>query len=299
MSKIGACLWLNGQAEEAAAFYTHIFPNSRITGTTHYTEVGREFHGHEPGSVMTVEYEIDGFSFTALNGGPDFSLNPAISFFVRSESADEVNRLWSELAAGGTVHMPLDTYPFSERYGWIEDRFGVSWQLIVWPDPVTQRIVPSLLFVGAVCGKAEEAILSYVSSFKNASFSEVARYGTGQEPDTAGSVMYGEFQLEGQTFVAMDSAQEHAFKFNEAVSLIIDATDQDEIDTYWDALSAVPEAEQCGWLKDRYGVSWQVFPNSEMNRILTGSNEDRKKRALEALFRMKKIDLAALRQAMA
>lgn len=294
MSKIGACLWLDTQAVEAAEFYTTLFPNSRITGTTHYTEAGQEFHGHEPGAVMTVEYEIDGFAFSALNGGPYFSLNPSISFFVRCESADEVNRLWNELAVDGTVHMPLDTYPFSERYGWIQDRFGVSYQLVVSSAPVTQRIVPSLLFVGAVCGKAEEAMLYYVSSFKNASLGELARYGAGQEPEIAGSVMYGEFQLEGQSFVAMDSAQDHHFNFSEAVSLIIDATNQDEIDTYWNALSAVPEAEQCGWLKDRYGVSWQVFPNAEMNRVLTGDDELRKRRALEALFQMKKIDLAAL-----
>lgn len=299
MSKISACLWLDKQAEEAAAFYTRIFPNSRITGTTRYTEAGRELHGQEPGSTMTVMFEVDGFSFTALNGGPNFTINPSISFFVRCENAAEVERLWQELSREGKVLMPLDSYFFSERYGWIQDRFGVSWQLILAPESLAPRIVPSLLFVGEVCGKAEEAMNYYASVFADSSVGEIARYGTGQEPDTEGTVMYGEFRLEGQTFAAMDSAHEHKFGFNEGVSLLVDVQSQEEIDRYWTALSAVPEAEQCGWLKDRYGVSWQIFPDTEMNKLLQDGDEAKAKRSLEAMFTMKKIDLEGLRRAAA
>ncbi|WP_321992439.1 VOC family protein [Marispirochaeta aestuarii] len=299
MSKISACIWLDTQAEEAAAFYTSIFPNSRITGTTHYTEAGKELHGKEPGSVMTVLFEAGGFSFTALNGGPYFALNPSISFFVRCENAAEVDRLWKELSTGGTVLMALDSYFFSERYGWIQDRFGVSWQLILAPESLEPRIVPSLLFVRDVCGKAEEAMNFYTSVFRRASMGEIARYGTGQEPDAADSVMYGEFSLEGRKFAAMDSAQEHTFGFNEGVSLLVDAQSQEEIDHYWKALSAVPESEQCGWLKDRYGISWQIFPDTEMNRLLQDGDEVKSTRTLEAMFTMKKIDLEGLRRAAA
>ncbi|MFA7567194.1 MAG: VOC family protein, partial [Alkalispirochaeta sp.] len=294
--KISACLWFNDQAEEAAAFYTSIFPNSRITGTTTYTEVGQDQHGRQPGSVMTVTFEIDGFGFTALNGGPHFTLNPSISFFVHCETIEETDRLWQELSRDGAVLMPLDAYPFSERYGWVQDRFGVSWQVIVSPAAATHRIVPSFLFVGDVCGKAEEAMRYYASVFSNASVGDIARYGAEHAPNREGTVMYGEFQMEGQPFVAMDSADEHAFSFNEAISLIVDATSQEEIDSYWRALSAVPDAEQCGWLKDRYGVSWQIFPETEMNRILQSADDAQKNRTLEAMFQMKKIDLAALRR---
>lgn len=279
---------------DAAKFYTEIFPNSHISATTRFTEVGQEFHGQDPGSIMTVEYTIDGFSFSALNGGSHFTPNPSISFFVRCENADEVNRLWKKLSPGGSVLMPLDSYPFNERYGWIQDRFGVSYQLITAPSAAGQRISPCLLFTGEVCGKAEEAIDFYTSVFTNSAAGEITRYGAGQEPDAEGTVMHGEFQLEGQACIAMDSALNHDFSFNEGISLIVDAETQPEIDRYWNALSAVPEAEQCGWLKDRFGVSWQILPNSEMNRVLASDNEEAKKRVLEAMFRMKKIDIAGL-----
>lgn len=299
MPKISACVWLNDVAEEAAVFYTSIFPNSRIVTTTRYSEVGREFHGHEPGSVMTVVFEVDGFRFTALNGGAAFPLNPSISFFVHCESVDMVNRLWGELSRDGTALMPLDTYPFSERYGWIQDRFGVSWQLILSPTSdgtPNERIVPSFLFVGDLCGKAEEAMHHYTSVFPGSGVGDITRYGTGYASENPDSVMYGEFFLSGRKFTAMDSGDDHNFSFNEAVSLVVDAATQDEIDSYWDALSAVPAAEQCGWLKDRYGVSWQIFPETEMERILSDADGARRDRVMAAMFQMKKIDIEALRR---
>ncbi|AFG36501.1 VOC family protein [Spirochaeta africana] len=295
MSKIGACIWLDGQsAVEAAELYTRIFPDSRITATTHYTEVGQELHGQKPGAVMTVEYEIDGFSFSALNGGAAFTPNPSISFFVRCENAVEVDRLWAELSPGGTALMPLDSYTFNERYGWIQDKFGVSYQLIVDPPAPGQRISPSLLFVGDVCGKAEEAMQFYTSVFADSALGEIARYSAGQEPDAEGTVMHGQFRLEGQQCIAMDSALQHDFGFTEGISLIVDVESQQELDRYWNELSAVPEAEMCGWLKDRFGVSWQILPNSAMNQVLVSDDEAAKRRLLAAMFHMKKIDIAGL-----
>ncbi len=299
MGKISACIWLNDVAEEAAAFYTTIFPNSRITATTHYSEVGREFHGHSPGSVMSVVFEVDGFRFTALNGGAVFAPNPSISFFVHCETVEMVHQLWESLSRDGSALMPLDSYPFSERYGWVQDRFGVSWQLILASTPEEARkarIVPSFLFVGDICGKAEEAMNYYASVFPGSRVGDIARYGDGFGVEQADSVMYGEFFLSGQKLTAMDSADDHAFSFTEGVSLIVDATTQEEIDSYWNALSAVPDAEQCGWLKDRYGVSWQIFPETEMERIMNDADAARRDRVLEAMFRMKKIDLDALRR---
>lgn len=295
MSKISACIWMNeAGTQEAPAFYTGIFPNSEITATTRYTEVGQNIHGHSPGEVMTIEYEIDGFSFCALNGGDDFKPNPSISFFVRCNDAAEVDRLWAALQPGGTALMPLDSYPFNERYGWIRDRFGVSYQLIVSPYSDGQRISPCLLFTGDVCGKAEEAMNLYTGIFPDSRIGDVARYESGQEPDVEGTVMHGEFQIAGQPFVAMDSAQDHRFSFTEGVSLIVDTEDQHQIDRYWNALSAVPDSEICGWLKDRFGVSWQIVPNSQMNQVLTGTDEHAKQHLFERLFEMSKITMSDL-----
>ena len=119
-SKIVPCLWFDNQGEEAAKFYTSIFKGSKINKITHYTEAGREVHGRKPGSVMTVAFELGGQPFTALNGGPQFKFNEAISFQVNCETQDEIDHFWSKLSEGGQ----------EGPCGWLKDRFGVSWQII-------------------------------------------------------------------------------------------------------------------------------------------------------------------------
>ena len=296
MSGISACIWLDDQAEAAAGFYSATFPGARTTTTIRYPDAGREIHGGDPGSGLTVDIDIDGFSMTFLNGGPHFRPNPSISFFYHCETAEEVDRLWATLAPGGRTHMELGAYPWSERYGWVSDRYGVSWQIIVDPD-ASDRVVPSLLFVGDRCGRAEDAMRHYTEVFRDAAIGEIYRYEPGQEPEREGTVMHGQFRLEGQPFVAADSAADHDFAFSEGVSLVVDASTQADIDHYWESLSAVPESEQCGWLKDRYGVSWQIYPVTEMNEILSLSDRAAANRAMDAMLAMKKIDLAALRTA--
>jgi predicted 3-demethylubiquinone-9 3-methyltransferase (glyoxalase superfamily) len=115
------------------------------------------------------------------------------------------------------------------------------------------------------------------------------------EPDKGGTLMFGDFTIENQWVAAMDSAQGHEFNFNEAVSFMVNCKDQKEIDYFWEKLSAVPEAEQCGWVKDQYGVSWQILP-AEMNELYSGDAE-KSKRAMEAMLQMKKLDIAELKQA--
>ena len=162
---------------------------------------------------------------------------------------------------------------FSERYAWVKDRFGVSWQIGYFGNQTPQPITPTLLFVGDVCGKAEEAMRFYTSVFKDANMRDITRYGAGDTPEVEGTVMYGEFTLQGQVFVAMDSAQMHDFTFTEAISLLVRCEDQAEVDYFWDALSAVPEAEACGWLKDKYGVSWQIVPQEMIAMMESGDPE--------------------------
>ena len=194
--------------------------------------------------------------------------------------------------------MPIDKYPFSERYGWIQDKYGLSWQLILSNPEGEERpfIVPSLMFVGAVGGKTEEAIDFYVSVFRNAKRGIVARYGKGQEPDKEGTIMFADFMIENQWFAAMDSAHEHEFAFNEAISFMVSCNTQEEIDYYWEKLSAVPEAEQCGWLKDKYGLSWQIVPTI-MSEMLENGSREQIDRLTQAFLPMKKFDIAELQEA--
>ena len=119
--KIAPCLWFDAQAEEAATFYTSIFPNSKVVAVTRYGEVGHEIHGRPAGSVMTVEFELGGHTFTALNGGPVFKFNEAISFQVMCDTQEEVDYFWEKLSAGGD--------PKAQQCGWLKDKFGVSWQV--------------------------------------------------------------------------------------------------------------------------------------------------------------------------
>lgn len=194
--------------------------------------------------------------------------------------------------------MPLDIYPFSKRYGWVEDKYGISWQLILSNPDGEERpfIVPSFMFTGNVCGKADEALDFYTSIFSDAKRHVTVRYPKGMAPDEEGSVMFADFMIENRWFAAMDSARMHDLVFNEAISFIISCKKQKDIDYYWEKLSAVPEAEQCGWLKDKYGISWQVVPSRLWEMMQKGTPEQIS-RVTQAFLKMKKFNVKALKQA--
>ncbi|WP_129113586.1 VOC family protein [Halegenticoccus tardaugens] len=297
MQKITPNLWFDGNAGDAVERYTNIFDDARIGDSTRYDAASTAASGQPEDSVMTVEFELEGQSFVALNGGPQFQFTPAISFVVNCPTTDEVDELWSELSEGGEELMPLDSYPFSDRYGWTTDEFGVSWQ-VIHADYISERkIVPSLMFVGERCGQAEEAIDFYTSVFDDSAVGDIARYGPGQEPDEEGTVMFADFTLCGQHFAAMDSAQDHDFDFTEAISFIVDCADQVEVDYYWEELTAEDGEEgQCAWLKDKYGVSWQVVP-SVLPELLQDEDAEKAGRVTEAMLQMRKIDIDALEEA--
>lgn len=156
-----------------------------------------------------------------------------------------------------------------------------------------QKITPHLWFDT----QAEEAANFYVSVFKDAKLGAVSRYSqAGQDIHKmpVGSVMTVQFEIEGQTFLALNGGP--IFHFNEAISFMVNCETQEEIDYYWDKLSAVPEAEQCGWLKDKFGVSWQVVPTG-MAEMLSNPDSDKTQRAMAAFMQMKKIDIEQLQQA--
>lgn len=209
-----------------------------------------------------------------------------------------LNEVWNKLSDGGTPLMPLGRYPFSEWYGWIQDKYGFTWQLMLTNPEGEPRpaIVPSLMFTGDNCGKAEEAREFYLSVFRNAKPGTIVKYGPGQEPDREGTVMFTDFMLEDTWFTAMDSAHAHGFGFTEAISFMVNCDTQEEIDYYWESLSAVPEAEQCGWLKDRYSLSWQITPSALDNMLTQGTLEQRQ-RVTQAFLKMKKFNLEELQRA--
>jgi predicted 3-demethylubiquinone-9 3-methyltransferase (glyoxalase superfamily) len=130
IQRIRPCLWFDDQAEDAARFYTGIFKSSRILRITRYGAAGFEIHGRPAGSVLTVEFELDGQKFTALNGGPYFTFNEAISLEIHCETQDEIDYYWEKLSAGGD--------PKAQQCGWLKDRYGLSWQVV--PTKLTEML---------------------------------------------------------------------------------------------------------------------------------------------------------------
>jgi len=290
MQKIVPHLWYDKEAKEAATFYISLFEQSKLLSETVIGET-------PSGDTEIINFELAGQKFSAISAGPYFKFNPTISLMVACSSIEEVNIKWKALSEGGTELMPLGEYPFSKWYGWIQDRFGLSWQLmLVDSEQAVQKITPNLLFSNDACGKAEEAVKYYAEVFEGSEIGMISRYGKGEAMSSKAQVNFAAFKLFGADFSAMDNAFDVDFNFNEAFSLVVNCNDQEEIDCYWSKLSAVPEAEQCGWVKDKFGVSWQIVP-SNMGEILLNGTKEEIKRVTEAFLKMKKFELKALEQA--
>jgi len=296
MQKITPFLWFDNNAEEAVEFYTSIFGDSKEGNVTHYEEQGAKVSGQPKDSVMTVPFQLLGLDFIALNGGPIFKFNPSVSFFVNCKTENEVQKLWENFSDGGKALMPLDKYPFSEKYGWIQDKYGVSWQLILSVGEIKQSIVPSMLFVGNVCGRAEEAINFYTSVFSDSKILTTFRYGANQLPDKEGTIACADYILDGQKFVSMDSAQAHDFAFNDAISFVVNCETQKEVDYFWEKLSEGGAEVQCGWLKDKFGLSWQDVPTA-LGKLFGSRDPEKTNRVMKAMLLMKKLVIADLQKA--
>lgn len=273
------CLWFDGNAKEAAMFYCQLFNNSKLTVDT----------------PMVVNFELEGQKFMGLNGGPQFKFNPSVSLFVISESDDEINEWWKQLSAGGFVMMPLDKYDWSEKYGFLQDRFGLAWQIMKGKySDVNQKITPSLLFTGGQYGHAEKAVKFYTDIFPKSSINGILLY---QEVETqvAGKVKHAQFVLNEKVFMAMDGPGDHQFQFNESISFVVECQTQDEIDFYWNKLTEDGGQEsRCGWLKDQFGVSWQIIP-AILGKLM--SDPERGARVMQALLQMNKLDIKKLETA--
>lgn len=297
MQRIIPNIWCQGTAAEAGAYYASVFPDAASAVTARYPETGLpDFQRDYAGKELVVDVDIQGYLLRLINAGNEFRPTPALSFMVTvdprrfggnasddSEARAVIDRIWAALSDGGTVLMPLDAYPFSPHFGWLADRYGVSWQLIL-PYPVgdeTPFIAPHFLFTGAQ-PHAREAVEFYTALFDDAAPGTLVPYpeGSGQE-----GVMFGDFTLAGQRFTTADGGPVHDFTFTPGFSLQVDCADQAEIDRLWEALSAVPEAEQCGWLVDRFGVSWQIVP-ARMEELMQRPD------AYQHMLAMKKLVIA-------
>lgn len=290
MQKIIPHLWFDKEALEAANWYVSIFENSRINNVTKILDT-------PSGDCDFIDFKLANIDLLAISAGPYFTFNSSISLMVVCDTGEEVNRLYDILSAGGSDLMPLDEYPFSKRYAWLEDKYGFSWQLMV-NENATERhmIKPCLLFAGEVCGKAEAALDFYTGIFEDSRKGFVNLYGRGEASDKRALINYGEARIQGLELVAMDHVMGGEETFNEAISFVVLCDDQEQIDYYWDKLSSEPEAEQCGWLKDQFGVSWQIEPVFLRDVMLHGTQEE-VKRVTEAFLKMKKFDLQTLKEA--
>lgn len=298
MQKIIPHLWFDKEAKEAAAFYVSVFGGDSSVGTI------QTLTGTPSGDTDIVPFRLWGYEFLSISAGPYFKPTPAISFMVNfdpsqdKDAAKKIDDIWAKLSEGGTVMMELGEYPFSKRYGWVADKYGFTWQLILTNPEGEERplIIPSMLFVNDKCGKAEEAVNFYLSVFKDSKLGTLVKYQETSAQGKEGTVMFSDFKLRDNWFVAMDGAGKHEFDFNEAVSLIVNCEDQTEIDYYWEKLSAVPESEQCGWLKDKFGVSWQIVPTA-MNEMMATKDKAALERVTKAFLQMKKFTIKDLQKA--
>lgn len=271
---IYTCLWYNNQAKEAVEFYTSILPDSKILSE----------------SGLTISFELGGKKFLALNGGPNFKFTPAVSLFVTCETGYEVEKYWSKLSDGGKVLMPYGSYPWSSSYGWCEDKYGLSWQIYQGDlKEVKQKIVPCLLFVGKQYGRAEEGVRFYTSVFGNSTIGGILLYDE-SNPEGRGKVMHSQFSLGQSVFMAMDGSGEHEYSFNPAASFVVECETQQEIDRFWEILGSEGEYNQCGWLSDKFGVSWQIIPEILSSLMLS----EKAPKVVEAFMKMQKFDIQKL-----
>ncbi|WP_250253427.1 VOC family protein [Chryseobacterium sp. Marseille-Q3244] len=278
------CLWYDGDAKQSAEFYCKVF-GGEITADT----------------PVVMNIDLFGQRLMLLNGGPHFKKNPSISFMVICDSEDEVQKYWDQLLEGGMALMELGSYSWSKKYGWVQDKYGVTWQLFLGEKAQEQKIVPTLMFIHENNGKAKEAMELYTQTFPNSSIRNILKYGDGSEghsnPEPTENVQHANFVIDGYSLFCMDNSYDHQFDFNEGISLVVMTDDQQQTDTYWNALTSNGGRESmCGWLKDKYGLSWQIVPK-RLIQLMNDPNQEKAYQVVQAMMKMQKIIIQDLEDA--
>lgn len=274
------CLWYDGDAKPSADFYCEVF-GGKITVD----------------SPVVINIELFGQRLMLLNGGPQFEKNASVSFMVLCETEEEVDKYWKPLSEGGMVLMELGEYPWSKKYGWVRDKFGVTWQVYLGMQG-DQKIIPTLMYIHENNGKAMEAMELYTGIFPNSKIESVLKYGEGVGNEThevPENVQHAAFTLDNYTFFCIDNSYDHKFDFNEGISMVVMTDSQEETDHLWNSLTADGgQQSMCGWLKDKFGLSWQIVPKRLLELMNDFNNPQKAQNVVEAMLQMKKIVIADL-----
>jgi predicted 3-demethylubiquinone-9 3-methyltransferase (glyoxalase superfamily) len=277
------CLWYDGDGKESAEFYCKVFGGT-ITADT----------------PVVLNIDIFGQKLMLLNGGPQFEKNASVSFMVMCETEDEIQKYWDQLEEGGIVLMPLDSYPWSKKYGWVRDKFGVTWQIYLGENTSGQKIVPTLMFIHQNNGKAMEAMELYTHIFPDSKIGGVLKYGDGvgdESHEVPENVQHAHFEIDGYSFFCMDNSYDHKFDFNEGISMVVMTDDQEQTDHLWNSLTADGGRESmCGWLKDKFGFSWQIVPK-KLIQLMSDQDQEKAQKVVQAMMKMQKIIIKDLEEA--
>ncbi|QDP84286.1 VOC family protein [Chryseobacterium sp. SNU WT5] len=283
-NNIFPCLWFNGNGEKAAKFYCKTFGGSISAD-----------------SGVVINIELFSQKMMLLNAGPQFEKNASISFMVLCESEEEIQRYWESFSEGGLVLMELAEYPWSKKYGWIRDQFGVTWQFNLGDGPIEQKIIPTLMFINKNNGKAQKAMDFYTSVFPHSKIGSALKYGEGvgnKQDEVSENIQHADFAIDGYHFFCMDNSHKHQFDFNEGISIVVMTDNQKETDHLWNALIANGGRESmCGWLKDQFGVSWQIVPKRLLELMNDFDNPQKAQKVVQSMMTMQKIEISELERA--
>lgn len=248
-----------------------------------------------------MNIDFFGQKLMLLNGGPHFTKNASVSFMVICETEDEVQKYWDQLLDGGIALMALDSYSWSKKYGWVKDKYGVTWQIFLGEKQMEQKVIPTLMFIHQNNGKAMEAMQLYTKTFPNSKIGNILKYGEGSEKhpiaEPAENIRHAHFEIDGYSFFCMDNSYDHQFDFNEGISIVVMTDNQDQTDKYWNALIADGGREsRCGWLKDKFGMSWQIVPK-RLIELMSDPDPEKAQKVMMAMMKMQKIVIRDLEEA--
>lgn len=272
--RIYPCLWFNKNAQEAVDFYSLIFSDIRKFDSNGFS----------------TTFEIAGSKFMVMNGGPTYQVNSAISYYFYSGSEAVLQRIYESLSAGGHILMPLGKYEWSTQYAWVIDRFGVNWQLDIDDIQSKQKIVPTCLFVNKKNQSVKDAISHYTGIFKPSKVILEAPYNT-ESGMPFGTLLFAQCSLNGYIFNTMSSTMVHDYDFTPGNSFVIECSTQAEIDYYWHKLGDGGHYSRCGWLVDKFGISWQVLPDFLAKLV---NDPDKGPKVIQAFMKMQKFDIETL-----
>lgn len=282
-NNIFPCLWYDGDAKESADFYCQVFGGTITTDTP-----------------VVLNIELFSQKLMLLNGGPQFKKNASVSFMVLCETEEEVEKYWSPLSENGLVLMELGEYPWSKKYGWVRDRFGVTWQVYLGEKQGEQKIIPTLMFIHKNNGKAMEAMELYTEVFPNSKIGNVLKYGDGvgnESHEIPENVQHAHFEIDDYSFFCMDNSYDHQFDFNEGISIVVMTDNQEQTDHLWNSLTKDGGRESmCGWLKDKFGMSWQIVPK-KLIQLMNDPHQEKAQKVVQAMMKMQKIVISDLEEA--